>query len=127
MANTKKDPPKWFKQPLDEEAQLDAKKALVAYVIKKGIRDELPKACVKTTKSVLPFLQKFDHRWKSVGEDNFSTNYRAHQDLNQLYYRVLTSDQMQQLLQRYDEHMSIPEVDDDPYETESKESNPAPT
>ena len=103
--------PAWFKKDLSEISHANAKQALVNYIVKSKLRDNLPKAAISTTHAILPELGKLETKWNKVTPDNFNTVYKAHHRLNAIVYNTLATNGIANLLIKYDENLG--EVDDE--------------
>lgn len=80
-ANSKKKGtfPKWWKEEPDGPTKLLIKQALANYIVKNGLKDNLPTAIKSVYLAILPEMGKLDERWKKVNEENFEQGkYPAH-------------------------------------------------
>ena len=119
--------PIWFKKALPEETLVKAKTALVNYVIKENLRDNLPKSGIEATRAILTEMSKLEPRWsKIIKEDSFRTTYKAHKEFHTVISNNLAPQAMANLLKKHDDlHIPYP-GDSDEEEEEEVSDNEAP-
>jgi len=119
--------PIWFRKGLTDETLAKAKTALVNFVIKENLRDNLPKPCIEATRAILPEMSKLEARWsKIIKEESFRTTYKAHKDFHAVITNNLAPSAMANLLKKHDE-INIPypgEEEEEEEETSKMEAVP---